>query len=149
MFDRAALSRRIILASVAVGAIRVLGRARAVPAAAEDASPVASPAALGPARLIALFAAPTDEAAFERYFVETHVPLARTIPGLQQVESSPIVGAPAGEIPPYYRIAHLVFASMTDLQGGVASPEGQATVADLSNFATGGVTLLRAQDDAP
>jgi uncharacterized protein (TIGR02118 family) len=36
----------------------------------------------------------------------------------------------------------LSFDSMADLSAALASPEGQAAAADLSNFATAGATLL-------
>jgi uncharacterized protein (TIGR02118 family) len=41
-----------------------------------------------------------------------------------------------------YLIAELTFDSMADLQSGMASAEGQATAADLANFAGAGVTIL-------
>ena len=39
-------------------------------------------------------------------------------------------------------VATLTFASMADLQRGLASPEGQAAAGDLANFADGGADLL-------
>jgi uncharacterized protein (TIGR02118 family) len=41
-------------------------------------------------------------------------------------------------------VATLTFDSMAAVQVALASPEGQATAADLGNFATGGVDLLLA-----
>jgi hypothetical protein len=46
-----------------------------------------------------------------------------------------------GSEPPYYRIAELYFEDMDQLQRSLGSEEGQATVADVQNFATGGVTF--------
>jgi uncharacterized protein (TIGR02118 family) len=46
----------------------------------------------------------------------------------------------AGTAPPL--IATLNFDSMADLSAALGSPEGQAAAADLSNFASGGATLL-------
>ena len=42
----------------------------------------------------------------------------------------------------YHRVGTLRFDTMADLQKAVESPEGQATAADLPNFATGGFQLL-------
>ena len=42
----------------------------------------------------------------------------------------------------YYLVATLTFDSMLAIQAGLASPEGQATGADLANFAQAGVELL-------
>lgn len=39
-------------------------------------------------------------------------------------------------------MAELLFADIGALQAGMGSPEGQVTVADIENFATGGVTIL-------
>jgi len=36
----------------------------------------------------------------------------------------------------------LYFAGPAEMQRSMGSPEGQATAADLSNFATGGVTMI-------
>jgi uncharacterized protein (TIGR02118 family) len=93
-------------------------------------------------KLTVLYGHPTGPNAFERYYAETHLPLAEKIPGLQRFEIARVVGTPDGSPAPYYRLADLYFESQEKLQAGMASPEGQAAVADLANFATGGVTVL-------
>ena len=94
------------------------------------------------AKLIALYRRPADPAAFDRYYFERHVPLARKIAGLQRYEvSSGGVGAPGGESP-WHLAAILSFESIAALQEALASPEGQATAADLPHFAQAGVELL-------
>lgn len=94
------------------------------------------------AQLIALYHTPHDAAEFDAYFAESHIPLARKIPGLVRQESSvgPVM-TPEGPSP-YHAVGVLTFASMDDLQAGVQSPEGQAATADLANFASGGATVL-------
>ena len=94
------------------------------------------------ARIVALYDTPTDQAAFDSYYETTHMRLAEKIPKLRSIELSkgPVIAA-AGTAA-YHRVGTLRFDSMDDLQKAVASPEGQATAADLANFATGGVTLL-------
>lgn len=93
------------------------------------------------AQLLVLYQAPTDPAAFDRYYRDTHIAIARKIPALKAytISSGP-VQALAGTAP--HLVAILDFDSMADLNAALASPEGQAAAADLSNFATGGVTLL-------
>jgi uncharacterized protein (TIGR02118 family) len=113
------------------------------------ASQVANPVPAGPVKLVALYGAPTDAAAFERYYAATHVPLARRLPGLQRLETAQLLGTAEGGPAPHHRIAELWFADMAQFQAAAASPEGQALAADVPNFATGGVTLLVAQVDAP
>jgi len=94
------------------------------------------------ARLLVLYNQPADPAAFDRYYYETHVPIAKRIPGLRSYTVNS--GTPmmvAGSFAPHL-IAELDFDSMADLQAAMASPEGQAAAADVGNFAQAGVTLL-------
>ena len=94
------------------------------------------------AKLIALYRRPADPAAFDRYYFERHVPLAWNIEAMRRYEvSDGGVGSPAGESP-WHLAAILSFDSMAALQQALASPEGQATAADLANFAQDGVELL-------
>ena len=94
------------------------------------------------AKLLALYKTPADPAAFDRYYFSKHVPLAKHIAGLRsyEVNAGPI-GTPQGESS-VYLTAILTFDSMAALQQALASPEGQATAADLANFAQAGVDLL-------
>ncbi len=94
------------------------------------------------ARILVQYNQPADSAAFDNYYLDVHTPLAKTIPGLLSLTiSSGAVAHLAGNPAPYL-VAQLDFATMADLQAGLASPEGQATAADLANFAQAGVTLL-------
>ena len=68
------------------------------------------------------------------------------MPGVTGAENLRVAGTPDGAAPPYYRISQLTYDSMDDLRTGLASADGQATIADLANFATGGATLLIADD---
>ena len=94
------------------------------------------------ARLLVLYKTPTDPAAFDRYYAETHVPIAKRIPGLRKYDISkgPLV-TPAGSSD-YYLVANLEFDDMAAIQSALASPEGQAANADVQNFATGGADLF-------
>jgi uncharacterized protein (TIGR02118 family) len=64
------------------------------------------------------------------------------MPGVRSIELSkgPVVTAAGGST--YHRVGTLRFDYWDSLQKAVASPEGQATAADVMTFATGGVTLL-------
>ena len=94
------------------------------------------------ATLIALYKKPSNAAAFDKYYYATHVPLAKKIKGLRRYEvSAGSVNTPQGNSP-YHLVAMLSFDSLGAIQQGLGSPEGQATAADLANFADGGVELL-------
>ena len=93
------------------------------------------------AQVIVIYNTPADPAAFDRYYHQTHVPLAQKIPGLRSfsVSNGP-VQAIGGSAP--HLIATLNFDSMASLSAAMASPEGQAAAADLPNFASAGATPL-------
>lgn len=89
-----------------------------------------------------LYGHPTDPEAFEKYYAETHTPLALSMKGVAKIELTKFLSAPDGGKPAYYRMAELYFAGPAEMQQSMGSPEGQATAADLANFATGGVTMI-------
>lgn len=94
------------------------------------------------AKLFAIYQQPEDPAAFDRYYFGTHVPLAKTIPGLKsyEVTRGDVMGM-AGKHA-VYLVAVLEFASMEAIGAAMSSPEGQAVAADLANFAGAGVDVM-------
>jgi uncharacterized protein (TIGR02118 family) len=95
------------------------------------------------AQLVVLYNQPTDPAAFEAYYIGTHVPIAKRIPGLRKytINRGPLAIV-AGDLP-LFLVATLEFDDMGAIGAAFASPEGQAAAADVAIFATGGVTMLR------
>ncbi|MDB5601669.1 MAG: Ethyl tert-butyl ether degradation EthD [Xanthobacteraceae bacterium] len=93
-------------------------------------------------KLTVLYGHPTDTAAFERYYAQTHLPLAAKMTGHTRLELSKVVGAPGGGQPAFYRMANVYFDSPAQMDATMGSPEGKAVADDLANFATGGVTLF-------
>ena len=98
-------------------------------------------------KAVVLYGPPEDADAFERYYADTHTALATAIPGLRRFEAARGVATPDGSALPYQRIAELTFDDMDALQAGMGSPDGQAAVGDIANFATGGVTIFIAEID--
>jgi uncharacterized protein (TIGR02118 family) len=96
-------------------------------------------------KLTVLYNQPEDAAAFDAYYLGTHVPLANKLPGLRKNEVAKVVGEPGAPLPPYHLIAELYFDDAEALQAALASEEGQATAGDLANFAGAGVTILVAE----
>jgi uncharacterized protein (TIGR02118 family) len=97
------------------------------------------------AKLFAIYQQPKDPAAFESYYFNTHVPLAKTIPGLRsyEVTRGDVMGM--GGKHGVYLVAVLQFDSMDAIASAMASPQGQATASDLANFASAGVDVLMAE----
>lgn len=94
------------------------------------------------AKLFAVYQQPKDAAVFDSYYFTKHVPLAKTIPGLKsyEVTKGDVMGM-AGKHSAYL-VAILEFDSMEAIGSAMASPQGQATAADLANFASAGVDLM-------
>jgi len=94
------------------------------------------------AKLVVLYKTPADKAAFDKHYFETHIPLAKKIPGLTSYEvSKGAVGSPGGESG-IHLVALLEFESFAALRSGLGSPEAGAAVADVPNFASGGADIL-------
>ena len=94
------------------------------------------------AQLVVVYKTPKDPATFDKYYFETHVPIAKKISGVRKYQVS--CGAVMTPVGPsgVHLVATLEFDDMAAIQRAFASPEGQAAAADLQNFATGGVDIL-------
>ena len=94
------------------------------------------------ARLLVMYRTPKNAGAFDKYYFESHVPIAKKIAGLRKYEVSqgPVVTPtwPSG----FHLIATLHFDDLAAIQRAFASAEGQAAAADVQTFATGGVDML-------
>jgi uncharacterized protein (TIGR02118 family) len=94
------------------------------------------------AQLVVLYKTPKDTAAFDKYYADIHIPLAKKLPGLRkyQVSEGP-VATPAGPSG-LHLVAILTFDSMAAIQNAFGSAEGQAAAADVPKVATGGADLM-------
>ena len=93
-------------------------------------------------RLTVLYGHPENEDEFDRYYHDVHIPLAKTMKGIKGWTIGKCQSAVPGEKPPYYLIVGLYTESREAMEAILETPEGKATVADVPNFATGGVTFL-------
>lgn len=100
------------------------------------------------AKLFAVYQQPQDPAAFDSHYFGKHLPLAKAIPGLTglEVTRGDVMGM--GGKHGVYLVAMLEFESMAAIAAGMASPEGQATAADLANFAGAGVDIMMSETQA-
>jgi uncharacterized protein (TIGR02118 family) len=98
------------------------------------------------ARLVVMYKTPKDVGGFDAYYFNTHVPIAKKIPGLRKYEVSkgPVVTptGPSG----VHLVATLHFDDLAAIQKAFMSPEGLAAVTDVQKFATGGVDMLLFDD---
>jgi len=94
-------------------------------------------------KIVVIYPRPTDLDAFEKAYVEEHIPLAmQKIKGLTKFAATRVVGTPDGRTPPFYRIAELYFPSIEALQESAASAGTQEAVAHAFAISTGGPPII-------
>jgi uncharacterized protein (TIGR02118 family) len=71
---------------------------------------------------------------FSNYWKNTHAPILQQIPGLRGYVQNHALPDLEGKEPPYDGFGELYFDSLEAMQGGLGSPEGEATLADIPNF---------------
>jgi uncharacterized protein (TIGR02118 family) len=87
------------------------------------------------ARLVAIYKKPADVEAFEKHYFETHIPLAKKMPGFRKYEvSSGSISTLAGPSE-VFLIGTLYFDDLESMQKAFASTEGRACAADRQNYA--------------
>ena len=90
-------------------------------------------------KLIVLYPQPTDADAFERAYVDEHVPIAREkIKGMRKAVFSRVIGGLGGAPPRFVRMAEIHFASMEALQQSMQDPGTQEAAAHATEISTGG-----------
>jgi uncharacterized protein (TIGR02118 family) len=93
-------------------------------------------------KLTVLYTQPDDPAAFDEHYLAAHMPLARSIPGLERAETSKITAALDGGEQTYYRMAELYFADQAAMDAAFGSPEGGATAQDYGQIAPPGSRMF-------
>jgi uncharacterized protein (TIGR02118 family) len=94
------------------------------------------------AKVLVLFERPVDPGAFDHYYGSTHLPLVRAIPDLRSIEvSQGEILDPRGPAP-VFQVTTLTFTSMDSLKAAMSSPQGEAALRDITDFATGGATVV-------
>jgi uncharacterized protein (TIGR02118 family) len=92
-------------------------------------------------RLVVSYGQPTDPAAFDAYYRETHTPLALEQPGVLSFTVGHPTSLDPAQTPPFL-VAELDFESEEAMRASLSSPEGRVAGKDVANFATGGVTFV-------
>jgi uncharacterized protein (TIGR02118 family) len=92
-------------------------------------------------RFLVMYDTPQDPQAFDRYYNEIHIPLAKRLPGLLRYTVSRNL-SPAHGGKEYYLIAELDWEDAAAMQAAFASDIGIQTAADVPKFAPTGVTSV-------
>jgi uncharacterized protein (TIGR02118 family) len=93
-------------------------------------------------KLTVLYGHPTNPEAFEEHYRRTHLPLVAKLTGVARLEFTEFVAGPDGGKPGFYRMAEVCFQSQAQMEQALGSPAGKAAVADISQLATGGATVV-------
>ena len=94
------------------------------------------------AKLIVAYPQPVDIDAFERLYVEEHVPLAiAKLEGKTRIVATKVL-ASAQETPQFYRVAEIHFPSMKVLEECAASAGGKETLANAVKISSGGPPVI-------
>jgi uncharacterized protein (TIGR02118 family) len=96
-------------------------------------------------RLIALYKQPSDPAAFDQAYFNTHLPLIAKVPGLRKTTITRFTRTLQGD--GYYMMADMFFDDKEALKAGMRSPEMAAAGANLNTFAEGLVTLMFGEEE--
>ncbi|TAM89984.1 MAG: EthD family reductase [Jatrophihabitans sp.] len=99
-------------------------------------------------KLVVLYTRPADPEAFEKHYLDVHMPMAVQIPGVQRAETARFVDAPDGGEVGWYRCAELYFADADALTAAFGTEQGRAVAADFEAVAPPGSRLLVADIDA-
>jgi uncharacterized protein (TIGR02118 family) len=94
------------------------------------------------AKLIVAYPQPVDIDAFEKVYMEEHVPLAvAKLEGKTRIVATKILASPEGR-PQFYRVAEIHFPSMKALEACAASAGGKETLANAAKISSGGPPLI-------
>ena len=93
--------------------------------------------------ILTLWEKTKDSNAFDKYYIATHAPLVRQLPGITSFEISkgPITQQ-LSQSSPWHMISIVGFDSMAALQSAYTSPAGKAVVEDFKKFAAGTAALV-------
>jgi uncharacterized protein (TIGR02118 family) len=79
---------------------------------------------------------------FDRYYRDVHTPLVRRIPGVRTIRYGRALRTSDAGRAPYYLVSDVYFDDANALEAARATPEMAAALADVPNFASGGVTIM-------
>ncbi|MFN3601466.1 MAG: EthD family reductase [Dietzia sp.] len=84
--------------------------------------------------LTVLYGTPDDVEKFDNHYSETHIPLARLVPGLDDVKVTRFLPGPDGSAPEFHLMAQLTFADADAMGAAMSTDEGRALAADVVNL---------------
>jgi uncharacterized protein (TIGR02118 family) len=93
-------------------------------------------------RIVSLHGHPEDPLEFDRYYRDVHTPLVQRIPGVRRIRFGRVLRTSDDSPPPYYLVSDVYFDDAAALEAAEQTSEMAAALADVPNFASGGVTIV-------
>ena len=92
-------------------------------------------------KVTVVYGIPDDVEAFNRYYETVHVPLVLKMPEIKAFEYSVGEVSNGEGTDPAHLLAVMTYSDIESLTRSFGSPEGQAAIADVPNFASGGASI--------
>jgi uncharacterized protein (TIGR02118 family) len=93
-------------------------------------------------KIVLIYPRPKDEEAFEKVYLEEHVPLAESkLKGMTRMVLTKVKSSPQGRISAY-RMKEVYFSSMDDLTRCIDSEGGKEVIEHATKISTGGQPLV-------
>ena len=102
-----------------------------------------------PVKITITFGPPSDPAAFERHYLDTHAPLVRDLPGLRDYQYGRALTNFDGSPPDAFWVVSLTFDDADAMHASFGSTAGQKTTTDMPNFITGSMTSVVSEVQSP
>ena len=94
------------------------------------------------AKLVVIYPRPTDIEAFEKIYLEEHVPMAvAKLAGKTKIVATKITSSPQWT-PPFHRMVEIHFPSKAALEACAVTLGAQETLANAAKISTGGAPLF-------
>ena len=71
-----------------------------------------------------------------------HTPIVQRIPGVRNIRFGRVLATVDGDPPPYYLVSDVYFDDKASFEAALDSPQMKEAIADVPNFATGGVKIM-------
>jgi uncharacterized protein (TIGR02118 family) len=93
-------------------------------------------------KIVVIYPRPQDEEAFEKVYLQEHVPLQEAkLQGRTRIVLTKVVSSPQGKVSAY-RMTEVHFSSMDDLTKCVESEGGKQVLEHATKISTGGPPLM-------
>ena len=96
-------------------------------------------------KIIVLYPPQQDADAFEKRYIDVHIPLTRKLPGLVRMDAARTKTAP-GTPNPFAFMTELYFQDRDAMKNAMKSPEMAACVKDVTDNVPGGCTVYTSDD---